>query len=279
MFPCNKCDKNYKQEISLRRHIESVHEGVRYSCTQCEQQYPQKKDLKAHMQTIHEGIRFECNHCGKNFQSKSAVNYHIQSKHISPIIREHKIKKNFVWDHFKDNGADKLPTCHHCGKSVFYKQYKGSSKHSRREGGGTSGLRMHILGHHADKLEPQLLQDLTVNTKCSCCDKVFRFDIFRTVHESRQKEKFNKSSCSYCGKLFPVGRYLKRHEMIHLGIKPHKCSVCGKDFVKAHQLKSHLRVHTGETPYQCQKCSKKFKFQSSRDNHKCIHRSSVEQTK
>ena len=125
MFSCIKCDKKYKQEKTLRLHIESVHEGVRYACTQCEQQYPQKQTLKAHMQTIHEGLRFACNYCGKHLQSKSSVNYHIQSKHqgdkVSPKV---KVKKSFVWDHFKDNGADKLPTCHHCGKGVLYKQYK-----------------------------------------------------------------------------------------------------------------------------------------------------------
>ena len=274
MFSCIKCDKKYKQEKTLRLHIESVHEGVRYACTQCEQQYPQKQTLKAHMENIHEGLRFACNYCGKHFQSKSSVNYHIQSKHkgdkVSPKV---KVKKSFVWDHFKDNGADKLPTCHHCGKGVLYKQYKHSSKHSTRKGSGTSSLRMHILRNHADKLEPQLLQDLTVNTKCSCCDKVFRFNIFRTMHEAKHKpRKFHKSSCSYCGKVFPVGKALKQHEMIHLGIKPHKCDTCGKNFRVLEQLKSHRRVHTGETPYQCQKCFKKFKFQSSRDNHKCISR-------
>ena len=36
---CQQCDKAYRYSDSLTRHIQSVHEGVKYACNQCDQQF------------------------------------------------------------------------------------------------------------------------------------------------------------------------------------------------------------------------------------------------
>ncbi|KDR83976.1 hypothetical protein GALMADRAFT_688854 [Galerina marginata CBS 339.88] len=59
--------------------------------------------------------------------------------------------------------------------------------------------------------------------------------------------------CSECSKAFGRKGDLTRHELLHLGYKPHKCDApgCGKEFSQFSGLKTHKNVHTKEKPYVC----------------------------
>ena len=35
-YKCDICSKSYKSKGTLRRHIQSLHEGIKYPCNQCE---------------------------------------------------------------------------------------------------------------------------------------------------------------------------------------------------------------------------------------------------
>ena len=39
------------------RHIQSVHEGVKYVCSQCYHQATQQSNLARHIQSVHEGVK------------------------------------------------------------------------------------------------------------------------------------------------------------------------------------------------------------------------------
>ena len=65
----------------MKRHIQSVHEGIRYSCNQCDLQFTRKGSLNLHIKTIHEGLKFPCNQCDQQFTQKGSVETHIKSIH------------------------------------------------------------------------------------------------------------------------------------------------------------------------------------------------------
>ncbi len=51
-----------------------------------------------------------------------------------------------------------------------------------------------------------------------------------------------QSTCPQCEKTFKCKGSLKKHMLIHAGIKPFICSQCGKDFICESQLKYHMNI-------------------------------------
>ena len=58
-------------------------------------------------------------------------------------------------------------------------------------------------------------------------------------------------SCDQCDKSFSRKQSLKRHMLIHQGIKPFKCNICGKRFHWKNVLKTHQATHSNAKPFKC----------------------------
>jgi len=89
-YPCLHCDYQATQEGSLKRHIQnvhdgikSVHDGIKYPCLHCDYQATEKGTLKRHIQSVHDGIKYPCPHCDYQATTKGSLKRHIQSKHVS----------------------------------------------------------------------------------------------------------------------------------------------------------------------------------------------------
>ena len=66
----------------LRTHVESKHEGIRYTCDQCDYKATLKKDRKKHKESQHEGVRYPCDKCDYKATEKSKLRIHKESKHL-----------------------------------------------------------------------------------------------------------------------------------------------------------------------------------------------------
>ena len=77
-FTCDKCDKRFKQKENLRRHMQSVHEGVRHICKLCSQTYSRYSDLKKHVRVKHGGSEYKCDICHKSYIEKHKLINHMK---------------------------------------------------------------------------------------------------------------------------------------------------------------------------------------------------------
>lgn len=55
-YPCATCGNNYSDPSSLRRHIKSVHEGVKHPCALCIKIYSDARGLRRHIATKHQQL-------------------------------------------------------------------------------------------------------------------------------------------------------------------------------------------------------------------------------
>ncbi|XP_053907724.1 zinc finger protein 653 [Cuculus canorus] len=74
-----------------------------------------------------------------------------------------------------------------------------------------------------------------------------------------------------CGKSFSLAAHLRRHMVIHSGVRDFSCEVCGKAFKRKNHLEVHRRTHTGETPLQCQLCGFRCRQRASLTWHMRRH--------
>jgi len=85
MHKCEQCDASFKHPADLRRHKESVHEGVRFNCDQCNQTFANRGGVIKHRQNVHEGIRYECYLCDYKAAQRANLKQHNKKIHMQYI--------------------------------------------------------------------------------------------------------------------------------------------------------------------------------------------------
>ena len=81
-FHCEQCESVFTQKTHLITHIQSIHEGVKYTCNQCHYQATQQSHLTTHIKSIHDGVKYPCNQCDYQATQRCALRRHVKSKHL-----------------------------------------------------------------------------------------------------------------------------------------------------------------------------------------------------
>ena len=82
--------------------------------------------------------------------------------------------------------------------------------------------------------------------------------------------------CNICGKQLTNKANLKRHLLVHTGIRAFQCTICNKSFGHAWNLERHMRLHTGEKPFGCEVCGQTFALKQQLDRHSAVHQKKAE---
>ena len=82
---CSICQKTFKEDRSLKWHLESVHgtEKKIFQCKICSMTFHSKLGISRHQKTIHEESRprIKCEFCPQTFLEKKGLKCHIEDRH------------------------------------------------------------------------------------------------------------------------------------------------------------------------------------------------------
>ncbi|XP_078285691.1 zinc finger protein 653 [Rhinoraja longicauda] len=97
-------------------------------------------------------------------------------------------------------------------------------------------------------------------------------------HVNLVHRKGKTKVCSHpgCGKRFYLSNHLRRHMIIHSGVRDFICETCGKSFKRKNHLEVHRRTHTGETPLQCEICGYQCRQRASLNWHMKKHDTDIQ---
>ena len=108
-YQCNKCYKEYGSEKGLEYHIQIIHEGLKLGgcCDKCDYLAPTIPILKRHIDSVHNGITYDCKQCDYQSTTKKTLEKHIEKKHKG---NDH---QNESGTNLKDRSLKKY-TCDQC---------------------------------------------------------------------------------------------------------------------------------------------------------------------
>ncbi|XP_067647165.1 uncharacterized protein [Eurosta solidaginis] len=198
-YKCEQCGKCYRQAVNLRNHITAAHEGQRqFTCPQCPKMFALKERLRLHMR-LHSGEKpYACTMCEKRFARGGQLQQHIISHH---------------------KGSTKQHVCDKCCTAFST----------------PSNLRAH-MDHY-----------------CEICKEHFPNEPALRAHINELHYKLGQFDCEICKKTIEDDN-LAKHMKAHTNVKTHVCEVCNLYFMQKSQYNVHMRMHTGERPYQCKIC-------------------------
>ena len=77
---CEDCDKSYTALNTLRKHVQSVHEGLKHQCEVCKYKTHSRSILVTHSK-IHDGKKYRCDICSQYYSTELSLKSHKKDQH------------------------------------------------------------------------------------------------------------------------------------------------------------------------------------------------------
>lgn len=130
-FPCQHCDKKFRQKIQQMRHEAQVHSSeMPYKCNRCDRQFKSEFSWKRHQENdeIHRRLEnftpfLHCDVCGKQFERRRRwcldqhlLTHEAEKKFSCDICGKYFRSSNYLQTHIKACSGIKEEECAYCGK-------------------------------------------------------------------------------------------------------------------------------------------------------------------
>ena len=102
-YRCIKCDRIFGDKDELKSHFFSTHP---LTCYHCQYEATQKGSLKNHIDSIHDNVRYPCPYCGKKLVRKTLLKNHIKSFHKNVMNSTLLKSKLYIPQELKQNKDD-----------------------------------------------------------------------------------------------------------------------------------------------------------------------------
>ena len=185
-FPCKYCDKSYRLNKLLKRHIKGAHPNLfddyvksiqLVQCDRCQRTFATPGYLLKHKRGTKCQFNGICTECGKVFTDFWSYKIHVQMTHLNAPI-----------------------PCPECGKTYKNQMY----------------LKKHIQKNHGNEKLCQFCHEsfITMNK------------LKHHIYMQHTKDSERPFVCNVCGKGFGRRNNYEEHCRIHTKDKPFQCRVC-----------------------------------------------------
>jgi len=319
LIDCIECGKPFT-EVNLVKHMRVHFIDRKYKCEHCDMAYMYQSTLEQHMKIEHSGaVKFKCNLCSLIFPNNSSLKKHLCMQDARAAVNEFYMKmgetsvnhnanivstktEGKINEVQKIDASIKPHQCNVCGNS--FKRKSDLNVHLK--------IHTEVKPYNCDQCNKSFVQNCNFRRHlkthvadssryCAVCDLYFKQKnqllVHMRIHDNPDSKRYK---CDQCDKSFATNKYLKKHLVVHTGIKAYKCeicnntftqgsglnlhikqvhnkernyhcTICGKTFASNTRLTRHMLIHTGERPYQCIICEKGFREQHHLKNHMQIH--------
>lgn len=276
---CKQCGRAFSRQITLRRHIQTVHEQIRlYNCNYCHKGFASKPQVTKHLasgvcQRSSSANKGLCLYC--NYKSEKHVSTHMKTcrgniRRCATCDLSIFDMKQFS-DHLAIHPDNELFECRICGEKFLHTwQYaRHKPKHISKDfmcevcskSFKTDRERKYHMVFHTDR-----------NFECTMCDKKFYRQTDINKHMFVAHSGIKPYMCDTCSSSFPRMTDLKRHvDSVHSNNRPFKCDICAKAFKRMSTLKNHYVLHGDSKPYKCKLCDKSYSQAYSLKEHTMLH--------
>ena len=270
-FNCDPCAIQYERKVSLKRHIDTIHnENAKFTCSYCQKKSGGKNEHERHIK-IHDTetfYKFACTYCQRKCKTEDSVQNHIKYTHTKPKKQECSLcymkfaYRSTLLSHqshvHQTKTAKELLECDLCGKKlrsettlrVHKQMHTGEKPYKCETCEQTFRQAPHLKSHN-------FIAHVRVSkSKCDLCSLEF-YDVNR--HIKRKHNDDNKanqeSKCNQCPLTFPSKSGARIHlNQVHRNAQRKKCNFCDYSATNNQMLVSHNRIHTGERPFKCSYC-------------------------
>ncbi|XP_070574164.1 zinc finger protein ZFAT-like [Ptychodera flava] len=223
---CQQCDYATHHADGLKRHMESVHSGIKYKCAECGLETASKYYLKIHMKKHIDGKHFNCSLCDYSTTEESDIRNHISDIHPEMTASDLEVIMGGK-ARLKSKIGRRPYKCPYCGK-LFHR--------------GSADLKRHIWAHKG--ITP---------FRCQLCGHGTRSKSNLKAHMMKHSDAKNHL-CDECGKSFKTKNSLQVHQLGHKNEKKYQCPYCEYTALQPSHLKRHLETHGGLKPFKCGLC-------------------------
>ncbi|XP_071439822.1 zinc finger protein 84-like [Hetaerina americana] len=247
-YKCQICHKCFGHKDELNNHAKVHSHAKPHTCEICGKRFTEGLNLRKHMLVHVEGKTPECPFCAKAFTLRKNLKRHLE---LDSCLR--RLDLNTSECISPPSGNKALDSVGSWGQS------EGEGRNAS-VGGGTQNPGGDPSGKNAmDKT----LDDIMAAAKEASVE----------VFLEQEGSVSRVFPCTICEKTFLRTDQLKKHLMVHGGIKPHACTICSRRFTEKGNLSKHMKTHAYEKPYPCSFCEKAYTQKKNLERHILSHQS------
>ncbi|XP_022123375.2 zinc finger protein 2 [Pieris rapae] len=279
---CHVCVQKFKDNKSLRQHIQNTH-TQRKNYLQCDgcNNYIKKSLFNEHNDDHNQYYR--CQLCSEILFLKKLVKQHLKVVHKKEPAEFYVRKTPFVknpgskprlYPALKDVETSRGFACPECSEYFLTKRLRYNHIQKRHRKGFRCGVCFKVFSFKAHLNKHQLLHTKLVQDRkpCSKCGKSICLKSMAT-HMQHHAERSRELECVPCGKTFKSHatydhhlKYTKAHAT--MDIYKYKCDHCGKAYRSKVEVSDHIHyTHMGKTQHACPLCNKPVPTKKSIAHH------------